>query len=121
VEDPRVDRRGFLRRLAAVAGGLALVPALTPTAEAGLFRRRWGRRYRGYGAPVNGGYAYEGPGYAYQPRVAGRRFFNRGYYNRAYVQPNYSAAPSNAQPPTMNPPINAPRSTQADAPRAPEQ
>jgi hypothetical protein len=45
MEDPKVARRRFLRRIATIVGGLAIAPMLGETAEAD--DRRW--RWRGWG------------------------------------------------------------------------
>jgi len=53
------NRRGFLRRLAAVVGGMAAIPVLARPAQAGRSRYRGGWGYGGFrGYPGYGGYGY---------------------------------------------------------------
>src|SRR5512135_3000959 len=81
MEDRKADRRGFLRKMVAVVGGLAAIPMLSRPAQAGRSHwRGWGgygygyrrssfrRGWRGY--PGYGGY---GPG-----------FYGRGFYGAPY-------------------------------------
>src|SRR4051794_12427191 len=90
----QVNRRGFLGRLAAIVGGLAVVPTLAQPAMAGRSRWRryggWGyggprwtthrRRFYGYGPGYYGGYGGWG-GYGYGPGYNG---FGPGFYGRGY-------------------------------------
>jgi len=95
------SRRGFLGRLAALAGGLLAIPAMGGTALAGRSRRRfgWGGGYGGYyrrGSSHRryyGGYGFGRPYYGgyYRP-VAPPAFYGPGYY---------APAPSYYYPPLM--------------------
>ena len=77
----KVNRRGFLKRVAAVVVGLALVPAFAAPAQARWpHHRGWGGGgYRGYGwgmrRPFYGGF----PGYGYGGYAPGF-YYSRGYY-----------------------------------------
>jgi hypothetical protein len=86
MENSKADRRGFLRKMVAVVGGLAAVPMLSRTAQAG--RSHW----RGYGYGYRrsgyrrgwGGYRYRGYGYGpgYYRGYSGVPY--GGYYGRGY-------------------------------------
>lgn len=94
----QLNRRGFFGRLAAVVGGLAVVPALTQTAHARSWRRGWGwgshRRFWGFPGLGRGFYGGYGPGFygGYGPGFygGGPLFYNRGYYGAPFVTPYYS-------------------------------
>jgi hypothetical protein len=83
MENSKADRRGFLRKMIAVVGGLAAVPMLSRPAQAGRshwrgygygYRRsRSRRRWGGYGYPGYGGWGGYGP-----------RYYGRGYYRAPY-------------------------------------
>lgn len=73
-----LNRRGFISRLAAAVGGLAVVPLLAQPARAG--RSTWRRRF-GYG------YGYGGWGGYYAPRYrisTHRRFYGPRFYGAPY-------------------------------------
>ena len=85
------NRRGFLKRLAAVCGGLAAIPVLATSVNARSIRRGWGlggwggrsfRRGWGFGAPgLYGRGFYGAPFYGggyYGPGMYGRGYFGGG-------------------------------------------
>lgn len=99
-------RRGFLGRLAAAIGGLAMVPVVADTAQARSRRRGWGYGGWGYGRRGSSHRRFYGPGYGYggyapryyaPPRVitpygGGWGGWGGGYYApapRIYVTPGY--------------------------------
>jgi hypothetical protein len=110
MESGKVNRRGFLGRLGVVLGGLAAIPAMSGSAEAGRSRRRgWGRGWsshrRGYGyRPYGSGYGpYGYGGYGYRPYGYG---YGGGYvappvYRGYYYPPAAPVYPGVAYPPLM--------------------
>jgi hypothetical protein len=94
MEHVKADRRGFLKRLATVVGGLALIPAIARPAHAGRSHwRGWGygggfnrgfnnRGFYGGGYPAYGGYSrgYYGGGIPYGGGYYGGYPYGGGYY-----------------------------------------
>jgi hypothetical protein len=88
-----MDRRGFLGRLGAVVGGLALIGAGAQPAEA-RSRRRWGWGGQAWGGSRRryGGGAYPGYNYGYQPQYYGApMYYNRGFGGVRYRRQFYGA------------------------------
>ncbi len=78
------NRRGFIKRLAAVVGGLAAIPVLARPAQAG--RSRWRGGYGGYGGWGRRSFSrrrFWGPGIPYGG-YGGWGGYNPGIYNRYY-------------------------------------
>jgi hypothetical protein len=93
MENSKADRRGFLRKMVAVVGGLAAVPMLSRPAQAGRSHRRgYGYGYRRSSFRRGwGGYGYRGfygPGYyygrGYYRAPYGGYYYGRGYYGAPY-------------------------------------
>jgi hypothetical protein len=86
-------RRGFLSRLAAWAGGVALVPAMAGPAMAGRSRRRWGWGYPGWGYGYGRRVSSRRRRFFYGGYPYGRGFYGGGFYNRGYYGAPYAPLP----------------------------
>ncbi|HEX8200864.1 MAG TPA: hypothetical protein VF590_10270 [Isosphaeraceae bacterium] len=111
MENQITHRRGFLGKLAAALGGLALIPGLARPALAGRSsRRRYGFGGYGYGY----GYGY-GPGFAPYGRPYRRSSYRRGFGGYGYGYPGPGAYGGYGGPyvqpyavPVLPPPIYGP-------------